>query len=375
MGITTTQQINRYYEQYRETEIAFSKEIIRATNLDPRQVYIKCAGGQWPCIINSTSFHLARIVVGTKGGAYSQLSAKESPLVNLRFCFNPPGSDLVMFQVPGKVTNISPYMNSNELAVVTLTFTQRPPDDLIEIVGQLLDANQNALRRKEERIILNEDSLRKLGIPKKETIINIQNVPRHCIVNELSFSGARMMLAGLSQFLTGKEAHMRIDFDDPPESVVVRGIISAADAVEGRKDICQITVKFDENSLPLAFKMHINNYLTSVKKPSVSAAEQLAAQKAKQEKLLEQQKKVAEARAANQAANAAAEKAAEAKAEASAQARAQAAQQNAANQVAQTTAEPAPAQQEVTPASAPEAQAPQKAPDTQAPSEQPAAAN
>ncbi|MCR5724354.1 MAG: PilZ domain-containing protein [Treponema sp.] len=327
MGITTTQQLTRYYEQYRDTEIAFSKDIIRATSLDPRQVYIKCSGSQWPCIINSTSFSMARIVVGTKGGAYSQLSAKETPLVNLRFCFNPPGNDVVIFQVPGKVTNISPYMNSSELAIITLTFTQRPPDDLIEIVGQLLDANQNALRRKEERIVLNDESRRKLGITKEETIINIQNVPRHCIMREISFSGAKIIIAGLPQFLTGKEAQMRIDFDDPPESVVLKGVVASADIIEGRKDICQISVRFDEATLPLAFKMHVNSYLTTVKKPSMSAAEQLAAQKAKQEKLLEQQKKVQEARAANQAANAAAEKAAEAKAEASAQARAQAATQ------------------------------------------------
>ena len=358
MGITTTQQINRYYEQFRDTEIAFSKDIIRITSLDPRQIYIKCSGSQWPCIINSTSFSMARIVVGTKGGAYSQLSAKESPLVNLRFCFNPPGSDFIMFQVPGKVSNISPYMNSSELAVITLTFTQRPPDDLIEIVGQLLDANQNALRRKEERIILNEDSRRKLGIAKEETIINIQNVPRHCIMREISFSGAKIILAGLSQFLTGKEAQMRIDFDDPPESVILRGVVAAADLVEGRKDICQISVKFDEASLPLTFKMHLSNYLTTVKKPTVSAAEQLAAQKAKQEKMLEQQKKVAEARAANQAANAAAEKAAEAKAEASAQARAQAAQQNAAAQAAAEAQKAAPAsEQAATENAAPAAQA------------------
>ena len=69
MGLLTSQQISRYYEIYRDTEITFTKEFISALNLDPRQVYIKCAGSQWPCIINSTSLQSARIIIGTKGGA------------------------------------------------------------------------------------------------------------------------------------------------------------------------------------------------------------------------------------------------------------------------------------------------------------------
>ena len=49
MGVTTSQQLTRYYDQFRDTEIAFSKEIVRIIHLDPRQVYIKANGSQWPC--------------------------------------------------------------------------------------------------------------------------------------------------------------------------------------------------------------------------------------------------------------------------------------------------------------------------------------
>ena len=87
MGLLNSQQISRYYDIYRDTEITFSKEVIRTLNLDPRQVYIKCAGAQWPCIINSTSFQMAKIIVGTKGGAFAQISRKDPPSVSLRFYF------------------------------------------------------------------------------------------------------------------------------------------------------------------------------------------------------------------------------------------------------------------------------------------------
>jgi hypothetical protein len=290
MGIATSQQIVRYYEQYRDVEITFTKDIIRALNLDPRQVYIKCNGTQWPCIINSTSFQLARIIIGTKGGAYSLISGKEVPPVSLRFCFMEQENQLLSFFVSARITNITPYMNSQDLVVVTLTFTQRPPDDLIELVGRLLEANNNAIRRREERIVLNEDSKRKLSIAREETIIVVQNVPRHCIIRDISFSGAKIILLGLSQYLTDKEATLRIDFYDPQEVVLINGIIVAAELIEGRKDIVAASIRFHEQLVPLSYKLHVNTFLTTIRKTQLTANDQIAAQKAAQEKEASAQK-------------------------------------------------------------------------------------
>lgn len=66
MGIVTSQQLTRYYELYRDTEVIFSKEVIKTLHMDPRQVYVKCTDSQWPCIINSTSFLGAKIIIGSK---------------------------------------------------------------------------------------------------------------------------------------------------------------------------------------------------------------------------------------------------------------------------------------------------------------------
>ena len=281
MGVITSQQITRYYDQFCDTEIAFSKDIIRVLNLDPRQIYIKCNGTQWPCIINSTSFKLARIIVGTKGGAYQMISQKEPPAVSLRFCFKEEGNQMMSFFVNSKVTNISPYMNSQDLVVVTLTFTQRPPDDLIEQIGGLLEANQNAIRRREEYILINEENKRKLGLVREETVVMIENVPRHCILRQISFGGAKFILLGLSQFLTNKEAVIQMDFEDPPERIQIKGKIVAAGIVEGRKDIVAVNMQFDEKLVSLTYKMHVNGFLQQQRKVKVSAADQLAQQRAK----------------------------------------------------------------------------------------------
>ena len=282
MGIVTSQQITKYYDQYRDTEITFTKDIIRAIGLDPRQIYVKCNNGQWPCIINSTSFQHAKIIVGTKGGAFQSLSNKDTTGINIRFCFFETENQLMSFFVAGRVTSIVPYMNSKDLAIVTITFTQRPPDDLIEVIGRLLEANSNAIRRREERIILNEDSKRKLGLVKEEAIIMVQGVPRHCIVRDLSFSGAKIILLGLSQFLTNKPATLRLEFEDPDEVIQLNGAIVAAELIEGRKDIVAASMSFSEKMVPLSYKLHVNNYLTAVRKTQLSASDQIAMQRAAQ---------------------------------------------------------------------------------------------
>ena len=131
MGIINNQIVTTYYKLYRENEIVFTKEILRSLKLDPRQIYIKCNGSQWPCIINSCSLQMVKIIIGTSGGAYKIVSKKQVPPVSIRFGFLQEDNQSLAFFVNGKVSTIEPYMRSSELAVVTINFSQIPPDDLI----------------------------------------------------------------------------------------------------------------------------------------------------------------------------------------------------------------------------------------------------
>ena len=266
MAIVTSQIISRYYEEFKNTEITFTKDIMRTLAMDPRQIYIKCSGSQWPCIVNSSSFSQVRIIVGTKGGAFQIIAKKDAPPVSIRFAFYQPDGQLLSLFISGKVVNIASYMNSKEMAIVTINYTQKPPDDFIEMIGHLIDANTNAIRRKEDRIVITPDSLKKLGIPRKETVIIIQNVPRHCILQDISFGGAKVVLMGLAQFLVNKEVEMRLEFDEPHEVIALKGVIMNTMNVEGRKDIISANIKFDDASITLPYKIHINNYITTARK-------------------------------------------------------------------------------------------------------------
>jgi hypothetical protein len=156
-------------------------------------------------------------------------------------------------------------MDTEDLVVVTLNFINRPPDDLISIMGSLLEANANAVRRKEERIAISAISKRKLGLQKEETIVYIQNVPRHCVLRDISFSGAKLILIGLKSFILKQIIMIRFEFNDPREIIYVRGVVVAVDEIEGHKDLVVARVLYDKKSVSMAYKIRINNYITSVR--------------------------------------------------------------------------------------------------------------
>lgn len=293
MAIITAQQLTHYYDYYRTTEIKFTKDIIKTFGMDPRQIYIKCDGAQWPCIINSTSFQQVKVIIGTKGSAFQQLAQKDVGPVNVRFLFHRPTGEQLSFFVAGKVNGISSYANSTDLAIVNIQFTQRPPDDFIEMIGHLIDANENAIRRYDERIIINQDSCRKLGIPREETVITIQGVPRRCILRDLSFGGAKVMVLGLAKFLVNKEIQLNLQFTEPDETISLKGIIVKAVAAEGRSDIYAASIRFNEDSISMAYKLHINNYLSSLRKNELenqAKLEELEKQKALEEQKIREQR-------------------------------------------------------------------------------------
>jgi len=269
MSVSNSHQISRYYDFYRDREIVFTKANLKSLRLDPRQIYVKSSGGQWPCIINSVSLMNAKIIVGTASGIYAQLQKTHNMTMSLRFCFIDNNNDPIHFFVNCAVIGISKYNDSNELVLVTLEFTQRPPDDLIVRIGEFIEVNENFKTRREERIAITKNTLRELQIPKEETFIFISNVPRKCVIKDLSFGGAKVMLIGVPKFLLEKQVDLRLMFLDTTEKLSLLGVVKNADFLPGRKDICVCNIQFIPEAVPMTYKFKINSYITSYQKQMI----------------------------------------------------------------------------------------------------------
>lgn len=261
--VSTNQSINKYYDMYRDSEVVFTKDTIKVLRLDLRQIYIKCAGNQWPCLINSTSFQMVKVILSTTGGAYTEITKKDAPPINVRFCFVGDDGNPVFFFVTCKM--IESVAAGKDLSLVTLGFTARPPDDLIMKLGTLLDTNHNYELHKDERVTLNDAAMKALGIAKKETTVFISEVPRRCILWDMGFTGAKVLIMGLSKFLVGKECLLRFEFAQNDEPIDVKGSIETAESLEGRNDICQTQIKFTDD-VPYDYKVKMSAYIGGAKK-------------------------------------------------------------------------------------------------------------
>ena len=274
MNISTSHQISRYYDYFRDKEIVFTKANLKSLKIDPRQIYIKCNGGQWPCIINSSSLQMAKIIIGTASGAFQEITKKKDNSLSLRYCFLDQNNAPIHFFVNCNIGEVARYQNTDELALVTLLFTQRPPDDLISRIGEFVEACENFKIRREERIDINSKSIQKLGIDKEESVILVEQVPRRCVLKDLSFGGAKVMLVGIPKFLLEKSIVLKIEFSDSNESLGIPGKIASAEFLEGRKDISLCHIVYDVEQVPMSYKMHINNFITTVQKSMLNAAAQ-----------------------------------------------------------------------------------------------------
>jgi hypothetical protein len=263
VGVLTSQKITSYYERFKGIEVTFTREIIQVTGLYTQQVHLKCVSDFWPCVIYSSSFQGAKIVANARSGLAEKLQQANN-YASLRYCFkNTDSGNPVTFFVAARVMGFTPYGGSKDVAMFTLQFTQRPPDDLIEIMGRLLDANVNSAKRREERILITAESQRKLNVLAKESAVFIQGVPRRCILRDISFSGAKLIMVGVSKFLVDRDAALRVDFDDPRESFLLKGKFVRSENVEGRKDLVALAILFDESIVPMGYKIRINDYLSA----------------------------------------------------------------------------------------------------------------
>lgn len=270
MSIATSQQITKYYEAFKAIDVTFTKEVIKATGLQAQNVFVKCIGEQWPCVVYSSSFEGAKILVTTKQ-ALSERIKRANGLVSLRFAFKlSEKDDPIAFFVSGRVTGFAPYAQSNgTLQFVNIQYTQRPPDDFVEILGRMLEANVNSTRRREERVTLTPDAMRKIGLARKETLVIIEGVPRKCILRDISFSGAKIIIVGLAKFLVNKPCRLRVDLEEPRETIEIPGKVVRFEDVEGRKDLAAVAIHYDEAAVPMSYKMHLNDFIgQAVRKPT-----------------------------------------------------------------------------------------------------------
>jgi hypothetical protein len=278
MGTLPRQKIQEYYDEFKSIPITFNKEVIQVTGLQAKQVILKCASDFFPCFVWSTSFEEAKVVAGNKSGLMEKLKESNNS-VSIKFCFKQPvGGEQVVFLVTTRMTGTAPYDGGADMSMYTLRFSQRPPDDLIEIVGRILEANVSFSKRKDERVAITPETQRKLRFSKKDIGVTIEGVPRRCILRDISFNSARLAMLGISKFLIGKQAVIKFDFIEPAEDYSISGKIQSVENVADRSDMVLVNMVYDA-PVPMVYKVRLSDYLNTLRpdsrlpRPATAAAD------------------------------------------------------------------------------------------------------
>ena len=260
MPVTTSQQLNNYFKDFAETEVTFTKEVIQATRLNPGGVHLKCLGDQWPCVIYSSSMTSARIIANLNSSLNETLK-KANNVVSLRFSFTESEKTKpITFFVKAKTTGFSPYGKEKpNLFLANLTFSQRPPDDLILLLGKMLEANSNAKRRGEWRLQLSPQTVKTLGIVPEDTSITRDSERKRAILRDVSFSGCKAIVAASAEDLQKQRVNISLTFQDPREAFDIGASVCRSDPVEGHEGICVCGFHFEDSTIPMAYKVRINN--------------------------------------------------------------------------------------------------------------------
>jgi hypothetical protein len=271
MSIVTSQQLTRYYEQYKTTDVTFNKQVIAALGLVTKGVYLKIQDRQLACMVFSSSMASARVIASVPSSVMVALKQANNRLA-LRWCFKLPEKvEPITFFVTCRPTGFTHYaVQGPDVHFVTLEFTQRPPDDLIQILGSLLEANSNSQRRRDERIIVTPETLKKLGLETREAALLLEGKSHKCVLRDLSFSGAKVVVSGRAEAFANRSASLKFSRSDQLPEMTIPGSVQRVDEVGGRKDILAVSVEYSSDP-PMSYKLLINSYVSTMRKAAQEA--------------------------------------------------------------------------------------------------------
>jgi hypothetical protein len=119
----------------------------------------------------------------------------------------------------------------------------------------------NARRRKEARIEVTPASMKALGLESREAVLLVQGAERPCLLKDLSFSGAKVLIYGKGEELVEKQAVLRLTLAGESKPIALPGRILRFETAANRKDIGALAILFEEQKVAMPYKIAINNFL------------------------------------------------------------------------------------------------------------------
>ncbi len=262
MASLPSQKLNTYFESYKTKEIAFNKSIRAVTGLEAKKICIKIHGDEWPCVLYSCSMTSAKVIVTLDNTGFEEIKRAKN-IISLKLSFFPKNSKTpITFFVSSLVKGFNVFKLQHESSfLMSLEFSQKPPDDLIEILGKIFESIENFEKRSELRITLDQKVLTLIGLSSNNGFALIDNIKRPCILRNVSSSGCAILLLCNPKFVINKKVSIVFNHIENVDPIVIEGTVKRAEEVTGRSDLFVLGVLFDAEKVPYEYKLIINNYI------------------------------------------------------------------------------------------------------------------
>jgi len=260
MNVLGSGMIQNLYERYKKVEVTYNAQVTEALGYLPKDASLKIQGNQYPCLLHSMSFDSAKLILGVPLTKLDSLKdGAKLAILRLAFLGSRSGAPEA-YQISGSLTVTQTRQNTDQSAILILemSFNHRPQDGLLEIQGGYLDLQKDARQRHDERIPITDASALVLGLLSRNSTITVDAIPRKCLVRELSYGGAKIILTGLAQFLGDKNFELELVFAEEGK-MFLPGQVVRSDPVEGHKELAVLGLRYSPEKVPMG-------YLTSLQR-------------------------------------------------------------------------------------------------------------
>jgi hypothetical protein len=254
MTLLGSSVLQNLYQEYLDTELTYSKDVATGLGLLPAETTLKWQGELFVCVVHSCSFRQAKVLIRLNA-AQGKAMELGSRITTLTLTFlQPKTSKKELFQFNGTLQILQQQgaQEGERSVLMGLVFSHRPAEGFLQIQGSYLNLKKEANQRKEDRITLNAETKDLLGLTSLNTTVAVDHIERKCLLRELSYSGARVILTGVAPFLVDKQFSLSVPFqEDLP--LAIPGRIVRAEAVEGHRGLAVIALGYDPDQVPVEY--------------------------------------------------------------------------------------------------------------------------
>jgi len=260
----TSQHIARLYDEFSGTEVTFNGQVILESGLITSDVRLTVGSRQLPCVLYGCSMRGARVILEVNPADEDAL-ARNVAAATLHLGFRRREDKApVTFFVPCRIDSLSEYSSRHPQArFAALEFTQKPADALVETLGSLLEIKSNELRRRDQRIVMTPEIMKRIGLESRESCLAVEGTPRRCFLRDLSFGGAKVLLSTLGLPRSPGRVHLKLNRCEVNGDAVLDGSVVRMEDVQGHADLVALSIQYDSEP-PISYKQKINSIFSHI---------------------------------------------------------------------------------------------------------------